>query len=52
MKLYIKKKKNYRSSCCDATGLAASLPRQNAGSIPYQVQWVKGASIAATVAHI
>ena len=35
------KKKLTWSSCCGVRGLAASLQRQNAGSIPSPAQWVK-----------
>ena len=36
-----------RNSRCGATGSAASLQRQDAGSIPSLAQWVRGSSIAA-----
>ena len=37
------------SPVCGATGLAASLQRQEAGLVPSQAQWVKGSGNATTV---
>ena len=47
LKDLLRLKKIHSSSHSDAMGLAASLQRQDAGSIPGLAQWVVGSSIAA-----
>ena len=43
--LALNKTWSHWSSCCGATGLAATLQHQDAGSIPGRAQWVQGSGI-------